>query len=376
MNIGSNIKRLRRGRDMTQEQLAEYLNVSFSAVSQWERGNTMPDITMIPSLCALFRVTSDELLGIDNANREAEIDDMLKEAYDLFDEQRNGEALGMMRDMLKRYPDSYRLMDEMASCLCNLAGNGGIDREEGYAEAVGLIEKILSDCSDTPIRNSAIMTACINYPKVGRTDEAIALANSMSGAKSGLELLSYVYKGQKKIDTIRDRVWWMYNDFQNVLSFLAYEKDENDSFILSEDDRLTLFKKRLSLSEAVFEDGDYLFFSHWSETGCEEIAEIYARRRDAENTVKYAQMGVKYAKIHDTYEPDAKYTSVLLRGITVGDEYTYGSTDCRRMLEWYRNEPCFDFIREDERFAAVLRDLVETADTVKVAVASATRDKT
>ena len=108
MNINKNIKTFRRSHDMTQEQLADYMGVSVSAVSQWELGKTMPDITIIPSLCALFRVTSDELLGINNVNREAEIDEMLKEAYAVFDENRHEDALNMMRDMLKCYPDSYR----------------------------------------------------------------------------------------------------------------------------------------------------------------------------------------------------------------------------------------------------------------------------
>lgn len=38
MKIGENIRNARRRQDMTQEQLAEYLNLSVSAVSQWESG--------------------------------------------------------------------------------------------------------------------------------------------------------------------------------------------------------------------------------------------------------------------------------------------------------------------------------------------------
>ena len=44
MEIGTIIKKYRRERDMTQEQLAEYLRVSVSAVSQWESGKTAPDL--------------------------------------------------------------------------------------------------------------------------------------------------------------------------------------------------------------------------------------------------------------------------------------------------------------------------------------------
>ena len=47
MSIGSTIKKLRRERDMTQEQLAEYLGITANAVSQWECDRTAPDISQV-----------------------------------------------------------------------------------------------------------------------------------------------------------------------------------------------------------------------------------------------------------------------------------------------------------------------------------------
>ncbi|MBR3483347.1 MAG: helix-turn-helix domain-containing protein, partial [Lachnospiraceae bacterium] len=72
-NLGSNIAGLRKKSDITQDQLAEQLGVSVSAVSQWENGRTMPDISAIPVLCHIFNVSSDELLGIDREKDEEEI---------------------------------------------------------------------------------------------------------------------------------------------------------------------------------------------------------------------------------------------------------------------------------------------------------------
>ena len=72
MSIGTTIKKLRRERDMTQEQLAEYLGITANAVSQWECDRTCPDISLLPSICNLFNVSSDELLGIDVGRKNAE----------------------------------------------------------------------------------------------------------------------------------------------------------------------------------------------------------------------------------------------------------------------------------------------------------------
>ena len=65
-NLGNTIAKLRKSSEITQEQLAEQLGVSVSAVSQWENGKTMPDISAIPVLCHIFDVSSDQLLGIDH----------------------------------------------------------------------------------------------------------------------------------------------------------------------------------------------------------------------------------------------------------------------------------------------------------------------
>lgn len=60
---GQTISRLRKECNMTQMELADKLGISFQAVSNWERGNTMPDIGKLPELAQIFGVTTDELLG-------------------------------------------------------------------------------------------------------------------------------------------------------------------------------------------------------------------------------------------------------------------------------------------------------------------------
>ena len=67
LNIGTNIKRLRLEKGLTQEQLAELLCVSTAAVSKWESKNTYPDITLLFPLASIFGVTIDELMGYDEA---------------------------------------------------------------------------------------------------------------------------------------------------------------------------------------------------------------------------------------------------------------------------------------------------------------------
>jgi transcriptional regulator with XRE-family HTH domain len=66
--ISENLRKLRKGKDLTQEEAAEILNVSPQSVSKWERGETLPDITLLPSLANLYKVTVDTLIGMDKIN--------------------------------------------------------------------------------------------------------------------------------------------------------------------------------------------------------------------------------------------------------------------------------------------------------------------
>jgi orotate phosphoribosyltransferase len=63
ITIGEKIKLLRSQKGITQEQLASVLNLSFQAVSKWEKGAAQPDVSIIPEIANFFSVTIDELFG-------------------------------------------------------------------------------------------------------------------------------------------------------------------------------------------------------------------------------------------------------------------------------------------------------------------------
>ena len=68
--IGTNIAKLRKEKNMTQEQLANLMGISYQAVSKWENGLSSPDVSSFPILADTFGVTIDELFGRERAARE------------------------------------------------------------------------------------------------------------------------------------------------------------------------------------------------------------------------------------------------------------------------------------------------------------------
>jgi len=63
MKIGEIIKKLRLEHNITQEKLADHLGISFQAVSKWENGTALPDITLVAPIALYFGVTTDEILN-------------------------------------------------------------------------------------------------------------------------------------------------------------------------------------------------------------------------------------------------------------------------------------------------------------------------
>ena len=68
--VGKKIAELRKAKNMTQMELADSMGVSYQAVSNWERGNSMPDISKLPDLVEILDCTIDQLLS---SREEAEL---------------------------------------------------------------------------------------------------------------------------------------------------------------------------------------------------------------------------------------------------------------------------------------------------------------
>jgi len=70
MQVGRRIRQARIEKNMTQMALADAMGVSYQAVSNWERGNAMPDISKLSELCELLGITFEKLVG--GPSRETE----------------------------------------------------------------------------------------------------------------------------------------------------------------------------------------------------------------------------------------------------------------------------------------------------------------
>ena len=123
--IGERIRNLRRAKDETQEDLAFVLDVSFQAVSRWEKGDAYPDIELLPKLAAHYGVTTDALLGADEetvqAERKMQIEKCREDIMTSWPKAKTTEekriVYGEARGAFDRFPEELYFAYVAANCL-------------------------------------------------------------------------------------------------------------------------------------------------------------------------------------------------------------------------------------------------------------------
>ena len=97
--IGKFLKELRKEKNITQEQLADKLNVSGRTVSRWETGNNMPDISILVEMAELFDVSIPEII---NGERKSEkMDDEIKNVAQSMSDYATSEKETLLKEVRK-----------------------------------------------------------------------------------------------------------------------------------------------------------------------------------------------------------------------------------------------------------------------------------
>ena len=113
MQLGRRIKELRKKRNITQQDLAEMLGVSYQAISRWENNITSPDITALPVLANIFNVTVDYLLDVNINENTQIIENIYKQSWELCVNQKHKEAQELLEEKTKLFPNNYFLKNEL-----------------------------------------------------------------------------------------------------------------------------------------------------------------------------------------------------------------------------------------------------------------------
>lgn len=341
MQIGTKIKDLRRSRDMTQEQLAEYMNVSVSAVSQWELGKTTPDITLVPVLCRLFRVSADELFGIDIDKREEEINAVINNADDLYSHGDNDGVVRVLREGLARYPDSVEIM---GFCLATYLFPND--------ERVMLSEKIL-ELTDKPCCDYFIAAENLAFHYAESDEERAESMLELFSHDSQGDVRSRLYKGDKRINADMEFLFAELLQKMAAHMRLNFKRDDGEWFY-DDDDMIARNEKVIELIRLMFEDGDFGFYYTYLAEAPLNIAHIMARKGDTDGAIRHIEESAHAAVKMDEFiaSGGTTHTSVCFRGYYDPSSCCCGNSEYNHAGETLieLRSPDFDALRNDPRF--------------------------
>lgn len=152
IKLGEKIKYLRKEKNISQEVLANYLGVSFQAVSKWETGSTMPDVTVIPAIASFFRVSTDELFDFNLYEIENAVEEICYEAYKYrFTDAEKSEQI--LREGLQRFPGNDIILNNLLYTL---------DYEKRTDEVINLCKTLIESAKDDSVKYDAcrILATC------------------------------------------------------------------------------------------------------------------------------------------------------------------------------------------------------------------------
>lgn len=201
LNIGNNIRDLRKSVDMTQEQLALRLGVSYQSVSRWENGGTYPDLELIPAIADIFSVSVDTLLGIPQKQKE----EKANEAFDALrrEAMKNDpdvQAVNeIIRDIRRNYMDTslmWRFWNE---------GNNRLYRHPEILPEVRLTAEAYLEISSGFDRNQAIETMARIEDDNNIKDFLKKYASVTDITERALKLKRYSFRGEWENTMKKDR---------------------------------------------------------------------------------------------------------------------------------------------------------------------------
>ena len=157
IRLGEKIRTLRKSKNISQEVLANYLGVSFQAVSKWEKGETLPDVTLIPAIACFFEVSTDELFDFNRLETEQKVLKLCGQIAQWRNEQPE-EAEMAYRDLLKQYPGNDIVMANLLYVLQDL---------NKHEETISMCKTVMAGTKYDDIRFDAARIMAETYKEMG-----------------------------------------------------------------------------------------------------------------------------------------------------------------------------------------------------------------
>ena len=211
MNIllSEQLKKLRKQKENTQEDLANHLGISIQAVSKWERNEGYPDITLLPAIASYYNVSIDDLLGVGDIAKSQKLQSYSDRNEELFRDGKTSERIALWREAKKEFPNELLVIYELRYALSAEGKN------KNSEEIIECGEKILEESTDNSMRGGAIQVLCYTYNAKGDKENAKKYANMAAIYHVSVnELMAKVLEGEEAVEWCQENIQALFDLIQ------------------------------------------------------------------------------------------------------------------------------------------------------------------
>jgi len=358
LTIGETVKRLRKERDITQEEFAEVLGVSCQSVSRWENGSCYPDIELIPTIAAFFDISTDKLMGVDGAAENAAVGrymEAFKAAMSVGDVD---ECIRIAREGVAEFPNNFELLNKLMYALFVSGDDTGNipewkeNMEKYDAEIVALGERIIKYCPDADIRFEATERLAFQHCEMGRKSIGRSIYETLPLMQNCREnAIWWALTEEEKLPQTRKHVSEAYHTLYNALYRLLH--------LVSADDALKVIDKMDALDVLVY-DSDEPNYS-WSRSKMAFLRAKYCIMLDRRDEAWACLSRAVEAAIEFDERPAGMKIVSFLLGEKIFKKINFETADSRQLREILRDswlcDKIFDAVRDTSEFKAVVERL-------------------
>ncbi len=357
--IGENLKKQRKLRELTQEQLAQILGVSFQSVSKWERNEGYPDIEMLPMIANYFGITVDELMGMDAIRDDSDVEKILAKVRENASKGMIEENIALLENAVKRFPKHYTILEEYAHYLTFVNWDmRGEPYRQNCLKAIAISERILAECTDEAIRDTTQTNLCYYYQRVGQHEKALEAVRKLPNLWQSYEIVGEnILEGEELLYLQQSNTLSLMELMYMTLTLMSRE----DNSAYTPEEKIRIKKKAIAVYEIIFEEGDFNFHAHNLSYAYRQIAMIAMSEGDHALALESLEKSADYAIENDELPDEKPYTSLVVNRMkhNTGNTITnMKDSFCAEMLQ-HMSGNRYDAIRGEPRFRAIEKRLNE-----------------
>lgn len=351
MQIGEIIRKHRKMKNMTQEDMAGRLGVTAPAVNKWENGNSLPDIMLLSPIARLLDVSLDTLLSFHEELTEEEINQIVQEMDDRMRKEPFEDTFRWAKKKLEQYPNSEQLSWQLALLLDANRMTRGIPAPEKYDEYIcGCYMRAL-ESTDEEIRHHAADSLFHFYLRKEQFEEAEKYLGYFSmrdpeRKRKQAQIYEKTGRIQEAYKTYEELLFsaaqFLMMVFQGMLTPAMEEPDKAKAHML--------VKKQRDLAK-LFEMGKYYEVCYGFDLAVAE--------RDVETTLKLMEEMLSYVgDLGGGFRKSPLYEHITFKDI----EEEFLAEMKRNLIKCFQDEERFDFLKGEKRWEEICSGLDDSKE--------------